>query len=148
MKTPRLLARTLVILGMAILTLNAADKKNIGGPKGGRLLENTAPKAEFFVEKDRAVTIAFYDDALKPVAATEQNITVIADVNGNKTRLEFGKKGDVLVSKTRLPAGGDYNVVVQFKQNAAARPQNFRFVLDMEICGGCKRSEYACTCDE
>ena len=29
--------------------LNAADKKHLGGPKGGRLLEKTEPRAEFYV---------------------------------------------------------------------------------------------------
>ena len=39
-----------------------------------------------------------------------------------------------------------YNLVVQFKQTADAKPQNFRFKLDLHTCGGCKRAEYACTC--
>lgn len=50
-----------------LITLNAADKKHLGGPKGGRLLEKTEPKAEFFLEKDHTATITFYDAALKPV---------------------------------------------------------------------------------
>jgi hypothetical protein len=54
----------------------------------------------------------------------------------------------VLVSKTKLPTGGDYNVVVQLKQTADAKPLNFRFKLDLATCGGCKRPEYACICDE
>jgi hypothetical protein len=148
MKTSRILAGGLAIACLAALTLNAADKKRLGGPKGGRLLEGAELKAEFFVEKDRAVTIAFYDSALKPIAATEQNVTVIADASGSKTKLEFEKKGDVLVSKTKLPTGSDYNVVVQLKQTADAKPQNFRFKLDLATCGGCKRAEYACICDE
>jgi hypothetical protein len=148
MKTSRILAGAFAIICITALTLNAADKKRIGGPKGGRLLEDTTPKAEFFVEKDHTVTIVFYDSALKPIAATEQNVTVIADANGTKSKLEFEKKGDVLVSKTKLPAGGDYNVVVQLKQKADAKPQNFRFKLDLATCGGCKRPEYACICEE
>jgi hypothetical protein len=148
MKTSPILAGALAIVCIAALTLNAADKKRIGGPKGGRLLEGTEPKTEFFVEKDHTVTIAFYDSALKAVPATEQSATVIADASGAKTKLDFEKKGDVLVSKTKLPVGGDYNVVVQLKGKADAKPQNFRFKLDMNTCGGCKRSEYACICDE
>ena len=66
-----------------LLTVNAADKI-VGGPKGGRLLDKTEPRAEFFMEKDRTVTIAFYDAALKPVAPTAQTVTVIAD---GKTKL-------------------------------------------------------------
>jgi hypothetical protein len=135
------------LLSIGTLALNAADKKHLGGPKGGRLLEMTEPRAEFYVEKDRTVTITFYDLALKPVAATAQAVTVIADAKDGKAKVEFEKKSDVLVSKTKLPDGDGYNVVVQFKQAAAAKPQNFRFKLETHTCGGCKRAEYACTCD-
>ena len=54
----------------------------------------------------------------------------------------------MLVSKTKLPEGDGYNLVVQFKQTADAKPQNFRFKLETTTCAGCKRAEYACTCDE
>jgi len=130
--------------GLAPAT-NAADKP-LATPKGGRLLEKTTPHAEFVVGKDRTVTINFYNDDLKPVAATTQNVTVIADAKDGKAKLEFEKKGDSLVSKTKLPEGDGYNVVVQFKQTADAKPLNLRFKLDMSTCGECKRTEYACTC--
>ena len=136
------------VLCAGLFTLNAADKKHLGGPKGGRLLEKTEPKAEFYLEKDRTVTITFYDAALKAVPAKEQVVTVIADAKGGKEKVEFDKKGDVLVSKKKLPEGDGYPVVVQFKQSADAKPQNFRFNLETHECGGCKRAEYACTCDE
>lgn len=136
------------VLCAGLLTLNAADKKHLAGPKGGRLLEKTEPKAEFYLEKDHTVTIAFYDAALKPVPATTQTMNVIADAKTGKKSVEFEKKGDVLVSKTKLPEGDGYNLVVQFKATAAAKPQNFRFKLETYECGGCKRAEYACTCDE
>ena len=92
MKTSRILAGALAVVCIAALTLNAADKKRLGGPRGGRLLEGAEPKAEFFVEKDHTVTIAFYDSALKPIAATGQYVTVIVDASGSKTKLEFEKK--------------------------------------------------------
>jgi CheY-like chemotaxis protein len=126
--------------------IHAAEKE--GGPKGGRLLEKTSPKAEFFVEKDKTVTINFYDSTLKPVPAAEQSVTVIADAKEGKQRIEFEKKGDSLVSKTKLPEGDGYNVVVQFKQTSDAKPQNYRFKYDTSTCGKCKRAEYACICDE
>ena len=141
-----------ILVTAALLTglcaTSAADKKHLGGPKGGRLLEKTEPLAEFYVEKDRSVTITFYDAAPKPVAVTTQTVTVIADAKDGKAKVEFEKKGDALVSKTKLPEGDGYNVVVQFKQAAEAKPQNFRFKLETHTCGGCKRAEYACTCDE
>jgi len=122
------------------------DHAHKATPKGGRLLDKTEPHAELVVEKDRTVTINFYNHDMKPVAATTQNVTVIADAKSGKATLEFEKKGDALVSKTKLPEGDGYNIVVQFKQTAEAKPQNIRFKLDMNICGGCKRAEYGCTC--
>jgi hypothetical protein len=148
MKTSIKLLTLAGVLCAGILTLPAADKKHLGGPKGGRLLEKTEPKAEFFLEKDHTVTIIFYDAALKPVPATTQAVTVIADAKDGKKTVEFEKKGDVLVSKTKLPDGDGYNLVVQFKQTGEAKPQNFRFKLETHTCGGCKRAEYSCTCDE
>ncbi len=148
MKTSLKLLTLAGVLCAGLITLNAADKKHLGGPKGGRLLERTEPKAEFFLEKDHTVTITFYDAALKPVPATAQTVTVVADGNGGKKTVEFERKGDVLVSKTNLPEGDGYNLVVQFKQSGDAKPQNFRFKLETHECGGCKRAEYACICDE
>jgi hypothetical protein len=142
-----LLAITVVFCAGFSIT-NAAEKKGEAGPKGGRLLDKTSPKAEFFVEKDRTVTIAFYDAKQKPVPVVDQSVTVIADAKEGKARLEFEKKGDVLVSKSKLPEGEGYNLVVQFRQTADTKPQNFRFLLDLSICGGCKHAEYACTCHE
>jgi hypothetical protein len=138
---------TVAIALCAGLTVNAADKIE-AGPKGGRILEKTNPKAEFFIEKDRTVSITFYDAAGKPLPPADQSVTVIADAKQGKQKLEFEKKSDALVSKTKLPEGDANNVVVQLKQTADARPQNFRFKADLSTCGGCKRAEYACTCDE
>ena len=56
-----------------------------------------------------------------------------------------GNIGAEIVAKS---PGDGYNLVVQFKEKADAKPQNFRFKLDTNVCGGCKRAEYACTCDE
>ena len=148
MKTSWKLLTLAGVLCAGLLSLDAADKKHLGGPKGGRLLEKTEPKAEFYVEKDRTVTVTFYDAALKPVPVAAQTVTVIADAKDGKSKLNFEKQGDALVSKARLPEGDGYNVVVQFKQTADAKPQNFRFKLETHECGGCKRAEYACTCDE
>ena len=143
--------QNILIAGVLLAWLcvaGAADKKHLGGPKGGRLLEKTEPKAEFFLEKDRTVTITFYDAALKPVPAGEQAVTVIADAKEGKQKMEFEKKRDVLVSKGKLPEGDGYNLVVQFREKADAKPQNFRFKLETHLCETCKRAEYACICDE
>lgn len=146
MKTSIKLFTLAGVLCAGLLTLNAADKKIVGGPKGGRFLEKTEPQAEFYVEKDHSVSITFYDAAAKPTAATDQSVSVIAHTKAGKQTVEFGKKGSLLVSKTKLPEGDGYNLVVQFRQTAAAKPQNFRFKLDLGACGEGKRAEYACIC--
>ena len=149
MKTNILILTVAVALCAGLFTSTAADKdghKHLATPKGGRLLEKTEPHAEFVVEKDRSVTINFYNEEMKPVAVTTQNVTVIADAKSGKATLAFEKKGDTLVSKTKLPEGDGYNIVVQFKQTAEAKPVNLRFKLDLGICGECKRAEYGCTC--
>jgi hypothetical protein len=150
MKTRLRLVTLAAALGVGLFTAaadNKHDHKHLATPKGGRVLDKTKPHAEVVIEKDRSVSLHFYNDDLKPVAATTQTATVIANARSGKTTLEFEKKGDSLASKGKLPEGDGYNLIVQFRQTADARPQNFRFKLDMSTCGGCKRHEYACICD-
>ena len=145
MKTPaHIMAVAALIFGIS----QAHAEKITPGPKGGRLLENEGARAEFFVEKDKTVTITFYGKDLKPVPPGEQVVTMIAEAKGGKTKIEFKKKGDVLVSKAPLPEGNDYTVVVQVRAKADAKPENFRVKYNMTVCGKCKRPEYACVCDE
>lgn len=118
------------------------------GPRKGRILKLDASKAEFFVEKDRTISIAFYDSAKKQIAPADQVITATAEAPSGKKKLEFEKKGDLLVSTTPLPEGEGYNVVVQAKDKADAKPKNFRIKLQLHECEKCKNPEYACTCDE
>ena len=121
--------------------------KQIAGPKGGKLLEGTSPRAEFVIGADRRVTVAFYDDQLKPVAASAQVVAVTAEPKTGKTALSMESKDGAFASKEPLPDGDSYTIVVQIKTTAEAAPQNFRIPLNLSDCGGCKRKEYACTCD-
>ena len=125
-----------------------ADVTIKAGPRKGRLLEVDKEKAEFFVEKDRTISIAFYDAEMKAQPAAAQVVSATAEAPTGKTKLEFEKKGDQLVSKAPLPAGEHYSVVVQVKSGADAKPNNFRIKLDLSTCAGCSNPEYACTCDE
>lgn len=134
------------VLYAGLFPLNAADKKMEAGPRGGRLLEKTTPRAEFLVEKDRTISIAFYNDKLQPLPADSQVATVIAEAKSGKARIELNRKDGRLVSQTPLPEGDGYTVVVMLKTREDAKPQNLRFKLDLHECGGCKRQEYACTC--
>lgn len=125
-----------------------AETKVKAGPRKGRILELTGQNAEFFVEKDRTVSIAFYDPSLKAQPVAAQVITATAEAPTGKVKLEFEKKGDLLVSKAPLPAGEHYLVVVQVKTDAEAKSKNFRIPLDLSLCKPCGNPEYACICDE
>lgn len=151
------LTQIVAIACMALgLTFAQADDKNkdhehdkvVAGPMGGRLLETKPARAEFFVQKDRKVAITFYDKNLKPIAPKDQVVNVIAEPKSGKAKLQLEKQGDSLISKTALPEGDGYNIVVQVRENAEAKPKNFRIHFEDYECGGCKRVEYACTCDE
>ena len=131
----------------AAVSLQAAEKI-VGGPKGGRLLETDGQKAEFFVTKEKKVEITFYDAALEPIAPGEQVVAVTAEPTGGRTKVELEKTATGYVSKTALPEGAPYRVVVQMRAKPDARPQNFRVDLDLATCGECNRAEYACTCIE
>ena len=50
----------LVSFTLAASTVAFAAKP-LAGPKGGKIVTTTAPHAEFFVEKDRKVSVTFYD---------------------------------------------------------------------------------------
>ncbi len=131
-------------LGVAA-SLNAADKI-VAGPKGGRLLETATQPTEFFVNSDRKVEINLYDVALKPLAPAAQMVAATAELKSGRQQLEFEKTATGFVSKTKLPEGEPYRVVVQLREKADAKPKNFRIEFSLEQCRECKHAEYACTC--
>lgn len=138
----------MLAMGLSLLMFTSiAFAETKAGPRGGKLLENEAPKAELLIEKDRTASIAFYDDAGKQVPVTNQVVTATAEAPSGKAKIEFEKKGDLLVTKSPLPEGEGYNVVLQIRKDQAAKPQNFRVSYNMHICGECNHPEYACTCD-
>lgn len=127
-------------------TASLQAEKVVAGPKGGRLLESEPLKAEFFVTADRKVEITFYDAALKPVDPGAQVVSVTAEPASGKAKLDLEKTANGFVSKTALPAGEPYRVVVQTRASTDAKPKNFRVDLNLATCGECQKKEYACIC--
>ncbi len=146
MKTIGQLLTTALIIAITGHAFAATTVK--AGPRKGRILEVENQQAEFFIEPDRSISIAFYDAMMKAQPAAAQVITATAEAPTGKVKMEFEKKADLLVSKTPLPAGEHYTIVVQVKTTADAKPKNFRIPLDLNICKGCTNPEYACICDE
>ncbi len=138
-----------ILIIAALATTSAfADAKVKAGPRKGLILDLGVKQAEFFVEKDRSISIAVYDAAMKAQPASTEVITATAEAPGGKVKMEFEKKGDLLVSKTKLPEGEGYQVVLQAKATPDAKTKNFRIKLQLYTCKGCGNAEYACTCDE
>ncbi len=143
MKHLALIIAALLLAGSAF-----AAEKIVPGPKGGKMLDNQpAPRAEFYVDKDHKVIITFYGDDMKPVPAAQQTAVVWADAKTGRVKLEMERKGDVLVSKTSLPEGDGYNLMVQLKSTPETKPQSFKVAFHDETCSKCHRAEYACICE-
>lgn len=138
----------ILIIATLATTSAFADAKVKAGPRKGLLLEFEGKHVEFFVEQDRTISIAIYDAALKAQPATTEVITATAEAPSGKTKIEFAKKADLLVSTTPLPAGEGYQVVLQVKPTAEAKTKNFRIKLQLHTCDKCGNPEYACICDE
>jgi hypothetical protein len=141
------LLHILIITALAATSV-FADAKVKAGPRKGLLLELGGKQAEFLVEKDRSISIAVYDEALKAQPATTEVITATAEAPSGKVKIEFEVKDGKLISKTKLPEGDGYQVVVQAKSTPDAKSKNFRIKLQLHTCQGCGNAEYACTCDE
>ncbi len=137
----------IIIAAAAFASALSIHAETVAGPKGGRLLETEPSKAEFFVTPDRKVEITYYDSALKPVAPGTQVVSVTAEPTSGKVQLEMEKTATGYISKSALPAGDPYRVVVQARSTAEARPKNFRVDLNLATCGECKKVEYACICE-
>lgn len=139
-----------VLVSLALLASATAlfAAKPIPGPKGGKIVTSEAPHAEFFVAKDRTVVVSFYDKDLKPVPAAGQVVNAIAEAKTGRAKLDFAVKDGALVSTAALPEGDGYRIVLQVRDTAEARPKNYRVEFHDEVCGECKRAEYACICED
>jgi len=140
------LLHLVTLIALATGTLFAAEAKVKAGPRKGLILDLDGKQAEFFVEKDRTISIAVYDPAMKPQAATTEVITATAEAPSGKVKIAFEAKDGKLVSTTKLPEGEGYQVVVQAKSTPDAKTKNFRIKLLLYTCKECSNPEYACTC--
>jgi hypothetical protein len=123
-----------------------AHGKNVAGPNGGRLITALDPHAEFFVTAERKVQITFVGNDGKAVAPAGQIVVVTAGERSAPTKLTFTQVGGVLLSDQTLPEGNNFPAVVQIKATPDAKAVAARFNVNLSICPGCSKAEYACTC--
>lgn len=136
-----------ILIIAALATTSAlADTKVKSGPRRGLIMDLGSKQAEFFVEKDRSISIAVYDAALKAQPASTEVITATAETPTGKVKIAFEAKDGKLISTTKLPEGEGYQVVVQAQAAPDAKKKNFRIKLLLYTCKECSNPEYACTC--
>jgi hypothetical protein len=123
------------------------DEKKTAGPNGGRMITAVSPAAEFWINADRKVQIAFLGENGKPVAPSGQTVSVTTGTRSSPTKLELVRTGEVLVSTKPVPQGDNLPVVVQITERPGAKATVERFTLNMTKCPECGYLEYACTCD-
>ncbi len=151
MKTPFavLHAAAICLICCGALAAEPARKAH-AGPNGGRNLPGY-PHPEFLIGKDRSVTVRFYaheGEKVKAVPPAGQSLTVSAITKDGRSTVEFEKKGDALVSKTKLPKGDGYDLMVQYRKAPDAEPQHTEFKMSLKKCSQCKLAQYACVCDQ
>ena len=137
-----------LLLSALVLASPALAERGEVGPRGGKLLDNAEPRAEFFVLPDRHVSIMFVDENKKTTPPSNQEISVRVANVGKTSEMKLLKKGDEFVSSESLPEGDGHLVTVQIKKSPSEKPENFRIKYESHTCGGCNHAEYACTCDE
>lgn len=139
--------RVLALLALALPFAAPAAEPKVAGPNGGRILEKTDPRAEFFVRADRRVQITFLNAAGQPIAPTTQTVRVISGERSAPRALAFAPEGLALVSDQPIPEGAAVPTVVQIRRTPDAPTVTERFNTNLTTCSECRLAEYACICD-
>lgn len=115
-----------LITSIAVASLGvAAEAEDKHGPKGGELLDAKPNPIEFILD-DHKASIAFYDGAMKPVAAGDQTAVLWVESDGKRMKIEFEKKGDLLVAKQPLPEKTGEQMMLQIETTPDAKLQSIK----------------------
>ncbi len=136
------------VTGIFLAVSSAHAGKLEPGPNGGKLVGTVPDQAELLISPEGIVTITFLNADKKPAAPGTRTAAVFAQLESGRKEIALERKGDALVSKEALPTPEGYTLVVQTRSAPDAKPTNTRVAYEMHICGGCKQSEYACTCED
>ena len=136
------------VTGLFLAVVPAHANKLEPGPNGGKLLGTAPDQAELLINPEGIATITFLDAEKRPTAPGDRTAALFAQLETGRKAVELERKGDAFVSKEPLPKPEGYILVVQTRSAPDAKPTNTRAKYEMHVCGGCKLSEYACTCEE
>ena len=135
----------LITLGFAIRAL--AHGGGELGPNGGRLVEfggHDPLQVEFAPAGDHFV-VSLYDEAAKKVVPVTDQVLIITHKEANQKIAPALKDGKWTVAK---PAGKEFWLIVQLKENATAKAKNGRLRYDESLCPKCKAQEWLCKCED
>ena len=124
---------------------HAAEK----APHNGRLMETEkvgSMHVEFRVESDKTVNVYLYDGKLKPIAPSDQAVSLtVQGKDDAKNKVDLVKREDRFTSSSPIAIPDGAKAVLTIK--AGGKTENLRFGLDLSPCNGCKSPEYACSCE-
>jgi hypothetical protein len=136
----------LTALILALTASFAFGHSNIElGPNGGRILEFSKDETMHgeVTVKDGKFHVALLDKAMKPVALTEQTLTVTGGDRNKPEKFAVEKQGEHFVLPTVKE--GQW-VIFQYRDTPKAKPITARFEYETKACGECKKEEWLCAC--
>jgi len=134
-----------LLCGLLLSTWASAHGEVEIGPNGGRILEfskNESIHGEVRLS-DNQFHIALLDKNMKPLALGDQELSATSGDRAKPQKLVVDKKDGAFV----VPAvkAGEW-VILQFRENAKAKPVTARFQYDLATCSTCKAAEWLCQC--
>ena len=87
--------------------------------------------------------IALLDKEMKPVAVSDQELTITIGDRSKPEKIAVEKKDTHFTFPT--VKAGEW-IVFQFKQDAKAKAITARVQYDVASCGACKKPEWLCAC--
>lgn len=135
----------LTLIFTSITSLALAHEGVELGPNGGRILEFSKDETlhgELTVDGGH-FKIALLDGDLKPVAVDQQVLTAITGDRSSPQRLDV--KNDSHGFSIPTIKEGDW-LILQFKNDDAAKAITARFEYNTANCEGCNAPEWLCKC--
>jgi hypothetical protein len=137
-----------LLLTFVTITVSAfAHGDNKIGPNGGRLIQfsdKNPIRAEFVMKGEQFIITLFDHVTKKEIPVTGQQLTITHKEANKKLAPEL-KAGKWTVSK---PAGDDFWLIVQLRENTGAKSMTGRLHYDAAKCPACGEPEWLCRCAE
>jgi hypothetical protein len=123
------------------------DDVKIKSPNGGRILKSVYPLIEFVLQEDNSIRLSFLNKKGEVVRPEQQVITLVSGSRSKPIQMKFNKSGNSLLSDGKLPFQNNLPIVLKIKTSPDSKNVYEKFMLNLNVCGGCNLKEYACTCD-